>query len=592
MILSALGTSLILEAVRQCYASKSLALLSAGDVVMPTPTPPGEPFSPTPRPPRGFACTTLFNRNYTIPIPADDQLSGSLALASCCDVVSADWSWGSLWYYSDQITRFYTTSTKIGKHTKEFLGGSCVGPFTTLADGVPRALCAPSPSPTITMDFGDEWIDVKSMTASPSITPYPFKKPDCEIDESACSRLWDNYWNSRTSSFRESVSYDLGQLTSAISVTIVHPSCNDLTMRACYDECLFNLDLSILFWPTVGRNGSEVEPSQSPKPRTILWGSHILTYPTVYASYSTMTHGLGCGGSHTGILVPLDPASIFVINGNPLPDQTSRTALSPVNFANFEYSTMGTQSYPLVPYSDYQKQYKCSGRANECSTIYHDYGPEIVFRIDPEVLRGIDPEWKRCGNELHTAYDPPIALQAVGSVVAPRLTVHASASPTVVVSVSAMPKPTPLIESPTRTGRVTIFATKAPRVDRPTPAFLVDPGAPRIEDQRQTRQAEFVVNGGKTITATQRPNGAFMIDGKTMPREKEFTKEGVKISAFSSGIVVDYGNTGLKETGSSRTQKWERSEAGKGWSSASVGARVEGWRILVLSAFVLFLWWR
>lgn len=75
-----------------------------------------------------------------------------------------------------------------------------------------------------------------------------------------------------------------------------------------------------------------------------------------------------------------------------------------------------------MPHSDYRNQYKCSGREKECSTIYHDYGPEIVFKIDPGVLKSVDSKWKRCGNELYTALDLPVVLPAVGNVVAPKLT--------------------------------------------------------------------------------------------------------------------------------------------------------------------------
>lgn len=87
------------------------------------------------------------------------------------------------------MTQFYTTSTTIRQHTKKIQGGSCAGPFTTLADGIPRALCTPIASPTITMDLGDEWASISSMTASASITQYPYTRPNCEIDVGACAGL-------------------------------------------------------------------------------------------------------------------------------------------------------------------------------------------------------------------------------------------------------------------------------------------------------------------------------------------------------------------------------------------------------------------
>lgn len=88
----------------------------------------------------------------------------------------------------------------------------------------------------------------------------------------------------------------------------------------------------------------------------------------------------------------------------------------------------------------------------------------MIFKIDPGVLRIIDPEWKRCGNEQHTAYDPPIALQAVVNVDTPKLAVTAKrTSQDARTSNLALPKQILFIDAPTRTGQTSIVAIKTSR---------------------------------------------------------------------------------------------------------------------------------
>jgi hypothetical protein len=84
-----------------------------------------------------------------------------------------------------------------------------------------------------------------------------------------------------------------------------------------------------------------------------------------------------------------------------------------MDFKDLAYQTVGTLSYPLVPHSVYQRQLKCVERQEDCKTIYQDYEPVIIFRIQPGILSSIDPAWSRCGYELQTAHDPPVVMSAV-----------------------------------------------------------------------------------------------------------------------------------------------------------------------------------
>jgi hypothetical protein len=327
-------------------------------------------------------------------------------------------------YWKHEYTRTITTFTRAG----------CDGPFTTLCDGVARAMCSPlPPQPGRFVDFaGGYWATSQTKKELPlpsTLMPvFPIPRPNCTVAPSDCHKLreyhvrklamhhkeypffngytWDPDWidkeESRYSFWLQS------QVPRCSNDTCMNCSFGDETVQ--FIQWHVEADESHL----CGNSTTKVE-ARSIGPslkRTAHWGTHTLTSPTVYAFHTSMRMG-SCGSEHTDILVPLNPTEVSTMLFR------SSTDLRPwgsvIDYRHLAYKTIGSLSYPMIPQSAY-----CGDDVNmaldECNTIYHDYRPVIVFSIAPEALSSIDPAWKYCENTQFAAYDPPIVLE--GTVVA------------------------------------------------------------------------------------------------------------------------------------------------------------------------------
>jgi hypothetical protein len=384
--------------------------------------------------------------------------------------------------------RLYSNSTGRFIETTTVFGGSCPGPFTTLRDGIPRALCTPTSSPTITITTLDDpfhWFVPEN--AAPVTFPLP--PPPCSID---CAAIFEDYYKVRTSRFLE-IKELYGASPGDLAPTGygVVSNCMGQWPPDCYRECSFNKKVSLMYWPTDGRNeslgdldGSTVTTAQISKtPRTIKWNNHTLTSPTVYVFYGTMANLRNCGSQHTDILIPLNSKDVYVAPIDHMlklgmVDWGFRTI--PMDFKDLAFQTVGTMSYPLVPHSMYTNQLKCAVLGVDCKTIFHDYRPVIVFQIDPAILRSIDPAWAKCGYEFQTAYDPPTALSPVSADDGPAIT------PKPLPSVSrarpgAVPWPIPQeTPNPARSGSTGFQAgpTPAARAGDPEPLLGISRANP------------------------------------------------------------------------------------------------------------------
>ncbi|KAK0799382.1 hypothetical protein LTR91_015771 [Friedmanniomyces endolithicus] len=187
--------------------------------------------------------------------------------------------------------------------------------------------------------------------------------------------------------------------------------------------------------PTGARNGtgtitdqrtSLATPLGTPTQIAIL-GNRTLTSPSVYISfetaYATNECGQTLGQAFPSALLPLDPSSLYSVNGEfDYGVETSDGHLStffpsaPFNFGDLT---------GLVPVSVYIAQPSCVGVA--CYTIFPDYAPVLVL---PPQLRELDPAWKSCALDFEGAWDPPVALT-------PQAVVATVTMPGVVVTTSA-----------------------------------------------------------------------------------------------------------------------------------------------------------
>jgi len=144
------------------------------------------------------------------------------------------------------------------------------------------------------------------------------------------------------------------------------------------------------------------------------------------------------------------------------------------------------------------------------------------------------------------------------SIGIPTLTVFpdlVTASATLIAGTAlAMPQETPRAQSASRTAKVTLFATEAPRIDKdPTPSI-----AGAAQNPQVTRQVQFTVSG-KIFTAIQRSSGAFLLNQKTFSAGgREIAVEGIALSAFGSGIVVDYSYSGMPIPGANPSSSGEQ----------------------------------
>jgi hypothetical protein len=165
---------------------------------------------------------------------------------------------------------------------------------------------------------------------------------------------------------------------------------------------------------------------------TVIFRNWTLTSPTAYAYFSTLRYQ-GLGKDHSNIVIPLDADDINLIHRSRAWDPSQRIGDfqfgNRMEFADLAYQTVGSMSYPLVPASKYRRQEKCDLLGLPCSTIYHDYDPKIFFRMDPKVLRSIDPAWERCGYEYFVGLDPPIVLNTAERVALPEPTTTTTRTP-------------------------------------------------------------------------------------------------------------------------------------------------------------------
>jgi len=253
-------------------------------------------------------------------------------------------------------------------------------PYTTLCDGVPRAVVTSSTTNYETYDpprtrTVEQW-QVSGAYRGPS--------PTCTIAQTACSTLIASY-DSAISDW---------QTNAAPSPTLKPqcatswPSCNPDGKDQCQ---IWGYGGNIYYWPvttTMGDfcayNGSTIfaSPTNPPSPNTVVMDGYTFTSPTNYASFpyfqaflpTTRGRKYECGPrSYEDIIVPITE-SFYSFGG---PDGT-RT---------FNFEDLNT-----VPVSAYVQQRKCLNGLSDCKTIEGQYYPQIP--LPTEILNLEPKEWK------------------------------------------------------------------------------------------------------------------------------------------------------------------------------------------------------
>src|ERR1700761_3316544 len=110
--------------------------------------------------PAFFNCSYALNR--TLELDGREWSPTVYNAAGCCDEMKNRWAQVSSTfsiYQSKNLHQIYYTMSEIQAITA--VNGTCSGPFTTLCDGVPRALCTPGSS-SMTFHLGN-WVEASSI---------------------------------------------------------------------------------------------------------------------------------------------------------------------------------------------------------------------------------------------------------------------------------------------------------------------------------------------------------------------------------------------------------------------------------------------
>lgn len=422
--------------------------------------------------------------------------------------------------------------------------------------------------------------DITSQTVSFTRSTLPEDlerlQPSCKVDDDTCNQMWEyqarelENWNGRVGLFDEFSNTTSGTGEDNKPPIIQPPICLNQNHDRCLQCGFHNETVQMLYW-NVDADETHLCPGKdtilssigtiSPldKPATAVWQGFTLTSPTVYAFYTQMAEEMGCGGFHTSVLVPIDPTEVstmvFPVNTDDHLPMVSR-----VDFRHFAYTTIGSHSVPLIPKRAYCGDNRQIILPGECSTIYHDYRPGVVFRIDSEVLRSIDPAWRYCRKQQFMAWDPPIILHVETGVTLAPATLPTSVGPSPALGIemsvtAATGQPIHRTEQQSDLGMleevgvfvnkvsiITMYASAAQGDDelamnRHTPTrYRPLPGgqdAPRLD------QVVFTA-ADRQFTGNRDAKGDFVVDGRTLSQNGPVqTINGVGMSAFDGGIVIE-----------------------------------------------------
>lgn len=527
------------------------------------------------------------------------------ASARCCDDVLGGWSTASSDFVGQQSQSFFTTWLETVTKTKSWTIASCDGPFTTLCDGIPRAVCSPSTPQSMLVISTVSYV-TSSQTATREVTSFSIPYSTCTLNREECARLWNDYVTSKATYDKALGMFDYLESNRVTQSTFrplpKMPACLYSEFGPCMGSCNFNPDevqVEVLLWnrevdgshlcptknltanPPLVSSRLEFNTTATPPPitrgpgtsMTAMWGKSTLISPTLYVFFSKMRFP-GCGSPHSSILIPLDPTELSIFPPEGLPTR--------VNLDDFAYKTVGPGlSFPLVPSVAYVHDHRCTYIPGECRTMYHDFQPAIIFRIGPEVLSSIDPAWRHCGYQQFLHYDPPRILQATTAYeIQPTLrspgTTGLSGNPEVMQS-APMPMrtgsmqlncPAESLACNRETGSMpisnddspgvlvtvislfTIYATSVSVGSRAAPGQTVNQvEASTGSRSLQTMSQVVFVLSRRPYTAIQVLPGTFVLGGFTISAGGTPARiNGAEVSAFGSGVIITNGGQATSTT--------------------------------------------
>jgi hypothetical protein len=466
-------------------------------------------FDPYTFPPEGDFTTCKSHIRYNTRDPASISNRASFESASCCDSMLSKWSRESLEYDYRQTAGLYSFWPVSDVGLSVFSTASCDGPFTTLCDGWPRAMCSPTSKQLATRTYPQTSVSQSCSYIPTSVKPFPIPRPSCSVASSDCKALWDFFvtdrleyetarrivYSSQLTEYRKNKEPGDYQLVMNPEQTEIHrpgewnvvsipipyiPNCSRPEYSRCRIPCRFFVSpVDIMYFPThpdddevskhltCSKNETNTVSRYQRLPtaldgatRTAIWNGKTLTSPYIYAHFNWMKHANGCDKNFaTNILFsfhPSDGLSRVLTAQNRLPETRDgirhyrkpiATTYRSLDLVDIATSTVGNMSFPLIPWLSYYGDNRCDTMKAPCETIFHDYQPLIRLTILPEELKSINPLWEQCGTVPIIVHDPLTALTPMNLDVVPTPTINGGYSPTAEVGVT-LELPTPKITIP------------------------------------------------------------------------------------------------------------------------------------------------
>ncbi|OQN96747.1 hypothetical protein B0A48_17171 [Cryoendolithus antarcticus] len=284
------------------------------------------------------------------------------------------------------------------------------------------------------------------------------------------------------------------------STSLLAPGC---TVGCGIESCKIQAGtVQLLYWPPntevhVSRGNHTIVPANATGPVTAVALGRTFTSPTVYISFDSLYARDSCapyGPTYTDQIVALtNPADLSSLWG-------SSSGGGVLSTAFFNYTDIYITP---VPESIYTSQPRCaSARASACDprkgnepdmsacltwTCPRVAPYEPIIAIPPEV-KNLDPAWASCGGGINGAYDPPLPLTPVSTVVGvttpgdggldtttpatPASTPQSPAAPVTTGAGTTTPAPDNLPASSTSPS--TIQSTAEPPIAKPSSSQLAD----------------------------------------------------------------------------------------------------------------------
>ncbi|KAF4313767.1 hypothetical protein GTA08_BOTSDO01121 [Botryosphaeria dothidea] len=354
------------------------------------------------------------NNLPTGPDTLEQHCTDFAVVSSVAECQSESIAWRS------RLWDFQSTACDVGKCSTTVTGAyltgeshtfypTYTGNLTTLCDGVPRATGEASPTITTTM--------FTTSTIYPSFSEAP---PKCTYNPRGCELLVSASVNGLYPGPPKPTDMDC----------LWGPNCM-LPKEGKFACRVGSGEMKVFYWPvskdeewlcTRTKNALGTPTPTSPPAGlvTAVYEDMTFTSPSIYMSFQSL-EGYPCVLPLTrNVWLSAPPESFSSVVFKPVGETRPTTATGDTARTTVPL-TWADMDYP-VPAATYKSMRDCQWwRADNCSTIFDDYKPDIVMPTNPAMFTHLDPRAANCTavvwNQL--VLDPPIPLTTAGALLPP-----------------------------------------------------------------------------------------------------------------------------------------------------------------------------